>query len=510
MTALPWLLALAGLIGLVLAATAGFFAGRGSAAGSSDADRAARAAERLESERLLGAERAALAQAGEKAAGLERERDARAADGASLRAELESLRVAAFKTAETLQEQLGDSERLRTRLAAELEAERAAGAERLENARKAEEERKQLFANTRIDMANSFEKVAAGILEDKSKRFTDHNRTNIEQLLSPLREKLGEFQLKVEGLQQEGVIGRTELRMQVEALRGMNEKLSTDANNLVKALKGSSKQQGDWGEVLLIGMLEEAGLRAGQQYRVQESFATEEGRQARPDIILDLPGDKHLVIDSKVSLTSYAEYCACEDEPTRTGLLERHARSLRNHIDGLNRKQYQLLHQLRSLDFVVMFVPIEPAYLLAIAHDGNLWQRAWEKDVLLVTPGTLFPVIRTIAHIWQQEKQTKNVEDIVRQAGGLYDKVALFAESFEDVGKKIDGARSAYDKAFGQLATGKGHVLGRISKLKTLGLPTSRKMPKMFESAEAPDESIDVQESEIAGLPASAAHAPTE
>ncbi len=499
-------------VALILLALAAFMMGRGAGRRTAAGELASA---RLEAEKRIGVERALLAQAGERASALERERDLRGAELQGTRAKLEELGAlwtrsgqeaaalrqsvaslelrlrstdernhaagqAAAETIAELREQLGRAEQACTRFEAELEAERAAGAERLEAMRTAEAERRELFAGARADMAHSFETLAAGILEDKSKRFTEHNRTNIDQLLHPLREKLGEFQLKVEGLQQDGLIGRTELKTHIDALRGMNEKLSLDANNLVKALKNSSKQQGDWGEVILLGMLEEAGLQAGREYRIQESFATEEGRHARPDVILNLPGDKHLVIDSKVSLNSYTEFCACDDEGSRTQFLDRHARSLRDHIDGLSKKAYQTLHQLRSIDFVVMFVPIEPAYLLALAHDGSLWQRAWKKDVLLVSPGTLFPVIRTIAHIWQQERQTRNVEEILRQASGLYDKVAMFADSFEDVGKRIDGARNAYDKAYGQLATGSGHVLGRIGKLKTLGLKTSKKMPESF------------------------------
>ncbi len=426
-----------------------------------------------------------------KAAGLAQSVDSLEKQLAGLRERERQAEATAFALAEKLRSELGASERECVRVKAELTAERELGLERLENARKAEEERKQLFAGARADMANSFEKLAAEILEDKSRRFTDHNKTNIELLLHPLREKLGDFQGKVETLHQDGLIGRTELRTQIEALRGMNEKLSVDANNLVRALKGSSKQQGDWGELILIDMLKEAGLQQGQQFHVQASFANEEGRQSRPDVILNLPGEKHLVIDSKVSLVSYTEYCACDEEQNRKALLDQHARSLRAHIDGLSRKAYQTLHQLQSIDFMVMFVPIEPAYLLALAHDGSLWRHAWNKDVLLVSPGTLFPVIRTIAHIWQQERQTKNVEEILRHAGGLYDKVAIFAESFEDVGKKLDTARGAYDKAFGQLKTGSGHVLGRISKLKSLGLKTSRKMPAAFQADDERDEIED-------------------
>jgi DNA recombination protein RmuC len=496
-------------LAVLAGALAGFFFGRTMAASSA----------RL----ALEAEKNTSALARERVSAAERERDANASDVSSARATLEASRLeanqervkaasfeqaarslstqitaltdhqrTALQTAATLEERLRAeliaSERERVHLTTSLKAEQDLGAERLATAKKAEEERAALFAGARVDMANSFEKLAANILEDKSKRFTDHNRANIEQVLHPLRERLGEFQLKVEGLQQDGVVGRTELKTQIEALRGMNEKLSLDANNLVKALKGSSKQQGDWGELILIDMLKDAGLQEGQQFRVQASFANEEGRQSRPDVILNLPGEKHLVIDSKVSLVSYTEHCSCDDEPGRKVLLDQHARSLRAHIDGLSRKAYQTLHQLQSIDFMVMFVPIEPAYLLALAHDGSLWRHAWNKDVLLVSPGTLFPVIRTIAHIWQQERQTRNVEEILKHAGGLYDKVAIFAESFEDVGKKLDSTRGAYDKAFGQLKTGKSNVLGRIGRLKSLGLTASRKMPANFQADEEPDD----------------------
>ncbi|WP_124848194.1 DNA recombination protein RmuC [Acidipila sp. EB88] len=514
MTPVCWLLA---LISLLLGALAGFLLGRSNGMRAAHgAGEAARGAERLEAERQLGAERSARAQAVTRAEALEqahslqseellRQRRLRedsqaalgvaTAEASGLRTRIEALEAqcvrteqrerahaeTATETADRLRHQLTEAHAERVRLAAELDAERAAGAERIETMRRADAERIELFAGARADMANSFEKLAASILEDKSKRFTDHNRVNIEQVLHPLREKLGEFQLKVEGLQADGLVGRTELKSQIEALRTMNEKLSADANNLVKALKGSSKQQGDWGELILIDMLKEAGLQDGKQFRVQASFTNEEGRQARPDVILNLPGEKHLVIDSKVSLTSYTEYCACDDDASRQGFLERHARSLQNHIDGLSLKRYQTLHQLQSIDFVVMFVPIEPAYLLALAHDGGLWQRAWNKNVLLVSPGTLFPVIRTIAHIWQQERQTRNVEEILKQAGGLYDKVATFAESFEDVGKRIGAANASYEKALNQLARGTGHVLGRISKLKQLGLRTAKKMPAGFQ-----------------------------
>ncbi len=478
---------------VVAGAGLGWFAGR--SAGMRGAA-AAQAEDRLAAER---AHAAAVQQLAEQASAL------RAQAGALERqlAEAAAQARAAQASLDAQAERLLGVEREKTRLASELASEKASGEERLtlaraleseriEAARAAEAERKEYFERTRADLSNYFETTASKILEDKSKRFTDHNRSNIEQLLQPLREKLGDFGKQVDTLQKESVEGRGELRGHIETLRGLNEKLSADAGNLVKALKNSSKQQGDWGEVILIDMLTSAGLRAGSEFRMQESFANEEGRHVRPDIILNLPDDKHLVIDSKVSLTAYADYCACEDEAARKPMLDRHARSLRGHVDGLNKKKYEQLHQLRSLDFVVMFVPIEPAYLLALAHDPGLWQRAWEKDVLLVSPGTLFPVIRTIAHMWQQERQTRNVEEIVRQGGALYDKVALFAAGFEDVGKKIGAAQTSYDKAYSQLASGKGNVLSRVDKLRGLGVRSAKSMPKgMIADGEADSDDVE-------------------
>jgi DNA recombination protein RmuC len=353
--------------------------------------------------------------------------------------------------------------------------------------RQSSEEKLALLTDARTELSHQFKTLANEILDEKSKRFDEQNNASMGTLLTPLREKLSEFQTRVEALREDGIAGRSELKVQIESLRNMNEKLSIGAENLVKALKGSSKTQGDWGEVLLIGILEAAGLRAGREYRVQASFATEEGNHVRPDIILDLPNQKHLVIDSKVSLSSYSEYCACEDEESRKVFLDRHTHSLRNHMDGLSKKAYQGLHQLQSLDFVIMFVPIEPAYLLALSADGNLWQRAWARDVLLVSPSTLYPVLRTIQYAWQQERQSRNVEEIVRQGSALYDKVAVFASSFEDVGRRLGAAQSSYDKAYGQLATGRGNVLAQIEKMRALGLRKTKSMPAGMSRNEADD-----------------------
>ncbi len=482
-----WIL---GSAGLVVAACLGFVAGARSA-------RAERANEQFEAERRRAEGVQALALARAESEHLGRERDRIGAEFAAARAELEHAAQELARTRASLAAAEGDgrarAEHLREKDARLLAAESSIASlydelrttsAALESARKQieveanESEKKlKLLADAEEKLGNQFKVLAADIFREKSQRFQEESEKSLGGLLNPLRERMGEFQQRVEALQKEGLVGRTELREQLGSLKALNEQLSSEAGNLARALKGSSKTQGDWGEVLLARMLEGAGLRAGREYRVQQSFSTEEGKQARPDIILDLPGDKHLVIDSKVSLNCYTESCGCEDEGARKRLLERHAKALRDHVEDLSKKSYQALHGLRSVDFVVMFVPIEPAYLAALAHDEGLWQRAWQRDVLLVSPGTLFPVIRTIAHIWNQEKQTRSVEEIVKQAGALYDKVAGFAETFVDVGKRLDGAKVSYDKAMGQLKNGSGDVLTRLERIRQLRVPTTKRMP---------------------------------
>ena len=465
MVSFVWFVVLIGFA--IVAAIAGLLLGR---AAGARAVHAARAADRAEAERRLADARHSLA--------LEYQRDSARADAslAAARADAEARAEHALER----EESLAKAEQTISGLHAELRTKSA----ELESAKKHielealnTEKKLKLLTDAEEKLGNQFKVLAAEIFREKSQRFKEESEASLGGLLNPLRERMGEFQQRVEALQQEGLVGRTELREQLGHLKALNEQLSLEASGLARALKGSTKTQGDWGEVLLTRMLDSAGLRAGQEYHVQQSLRSEEGRQMRPDIVLDLPGDKHLVIDSKVSLNSYTEHCSAEDEPTRKQYIERHATSLRNHIDGLSKKSYQALHQLSSLDFVVMFVPIEPAYLLAIAHDDTLWQRAWERDVLLVSPGTLFPVIRTIAHIWKQEKQTRNIEEIVRQGGGLYDQVALFARTFVDVGERIETAKAAYEKARGQLTDGKGNVLRRIERLRDLGVSSTKKLP---------------------------------
>jgi DNA recombination protein RmuC len=369
-----------------------------------------------------------------------------------------------------------DRERLRDQ-AAKLQSEIAALRATLDGERSASQEKLVLLTSAREELSNQFKSLASDILEEKSRRFTEQNQDNLGNLIAPLKEKFGEFQQKVESLEKDGVAGRSELKTQIEQLRSLNERLSEDATNLVSALRGSSKTQGEWGEVVLERILESSGLRRDQEYRVQETIFREDGRRARLDIIVDLPEGRHLVLDSKVSLTDYSEYCSSVDEATRDAALGRHLASVRKHIRELSQRDYPSLYSLNSLDFVVMFVPIEPAFMLALAGDGKLWQEAWEKNILLVSPSTLLFVLRTVAHLWRQEQRNKNLQNIVRTGSDLYDKLAAFAKDLTDVGRKLDDAKGAYEEAYKKLAEGKGNVIRRAEQLRSLGIKPSKSMP---------------------------------
>ncbi len=355
---------------------------------------------------------------------------------------------------------------------------RATAAEtQLEAERKQAVEKVALLNDSRELLSNQFKALASDILEEKSKRFTEQNRTNLGLLLDPLKQKIVEFQAKVEEVQKDGIAGRSELRVQIGQLKTLNEQLSQDATNLVTALKGSSKVQGDWGEFILESLLEASGLRKGHEYRMQESLRQEDGKGARLDVVVNLPGGRHLVIDAKVSLSDYSEYCNQEGGPARETALARHLASVRNHLKGLSERNYQALYGLRSLDFVVMFVPIEPAFTLAISRDAKLWSEAWARNILLVSPSTLLFVIRTVAHLWKQEQQTQNARDIARRGAALYDKFVGFVEDLKVVGNRLTQARDSYDSAFAKLSTGQANLVKQAELLRELGVKPKKILP---------------------------------
>lgn len=367
----------------------------------------------------------------------------------------------------------------------------------LQSEQKNAQEKITLLTEARAELSNQFKALAGDILKENSKAFTEQNQTSIGQLLSPLKDKFEEFQKEVKSLNESGITGRTQLKEQIDNLAKLNTRLSDDANNLATALKGSSKTQGDWGELVLERILEASGLRKGQEYRTQESFArqepTEDGRvRARLDVIVDLPETRHIVIDSKVSLNGYNDYCGAAEDAARSEALARHLDSMRKHIRELSKCDYCSLYQISSPDFVVMFVPIEPAFTLALASDDKLWEEAWDKNVLLVSRTSLLFVLRTVAHLWRQERQTKNVQEIKDRGGELYDKLVGFATDLIEVGDSLDNARSSYDEAVKKLSTGKGNAIRQAEMLKSLGAETKKKLPLKLVELSLEDEPLEL------------------
>lgn len=347
----------------------------------------------------------------------------------------------------------------------------------LEAERSQNEEKLALLNEAREQLSNQFKALASEILEEKAKRFTEQNQTNIGQLLEPLKVKLTEFQGKVEEVYIKEGQERSALAQQVKHLMELNKQLSDDAHNLTRALKGSSKTRGNWGEMILEKILESSGLRKGYEYDVQESHTREDGSRVQPDVIIHLPEERHIIIDAKVTLNAYEEYANAEDDAERDSAVKRHVDAVRIHIKGLAEKNYQDIHGVKSLDFVLMFIPIEPAFMLAISHDNDLWQDAWKRNVLLVSPSTLLFVVRTVAHLWRQEQQNRNAQEIAKRGAELYDKLVGFVEDLKGVGNRIRQAQDEYSKAYGKFVDGRGNVIRQAEMLKALGVKPSKSMP---------------------------------
>lgn len=354
----------------------------------------------------------------------------------------------------------------------------------LESERSRAGEKLELLKNAEEQLSNRFKTLASEILEDKSRRFTEQNKTNLDQLLEPLKVKITEFQGKVQEVYVQEGKDRSALAEQVKQLMELNNQLSKDAHNLTSALKGQAKAQGNWGELILERVLEASGLRKGHEYDVQESHTREDGSRAQPDVVVHLPEDRHMIVDAKVSLTAYEAHANAETDHQRDAALKRHLDSVRAHIKELSDKNYQKLYGLQSLDFVLMFIPVEPAFMLAISHDSNLWQDAWKKNVLLVSPSTLLFVVRTVAHLWRQEQQNRNAQDIAKRGAELYDKLVGFVEDLNSLGAKLKQAQTAYDGAFNKFTGGKGNVIRQAEMLKELGVKPTKQLPQsMIDSA---------------------------
>ena len=338
---------------------------------------------------------------------------------------------------------------------------------------KLDEESKRLIEQQK-QLQTQFENMANEIFEKRSEKFAEQNQKNIDQILKPLGEKIKSFEQSVEDKYLKDQKNKAGLSEQIKLLQETNQKISQDANNLAKALKGDSKVQGDWGELQLEVLLEKSGLNKGVHFRTQNSLKDEEGNDKRPDCIIDLPDDKNLIIDSKVSLSAYEKYVNSEDELKKQVLLKQHLESIKKHIKDLSGKDYPNLYSINTPDYVLMFIPIEPALTLALQEDGEIFNLALNKNIILVSTSTLMATMRTVSFIWQQENQKKNVLEIARQSGALYEKFIGFTNDLEGVGKAIDNAHKKYEAAQNKLISGRGNLVNSVEKIKKLGAKTNK------------------------------------
>ncbi|HEY9168912.1 MAG TPA: DNA recombination protein RmuC [Lutibacter sp.] len=333
--------------------------------------------------------------------------------------------------------------------------------------------------------SKEFEILASKILEEKSVKFTEQNKENLKNILSPLQEKIQTFERKVEDTHKESIDYHAALRQQILGLKDLNLQMSKDTINLTKALKGDSKTQGNWGELVLERVLEKSGLEKDREYFVQQSFNNEEGKRILPDVVIHLPDGKKMVIDSKVSLTAYEQFVNSDDDNDKSQFLKEHVNSLKRHIEQLSEKRYEDIYKIESPDFVLLFIPIEPAFAVALNTDNQLYNKAFERNIVIVTPTTLLATLRTIDSMWNNEKQQRNAIEIARQAGALYDKFEGFIADLTNVGKKMDEAKAEYRGAMNKLFEGKGNLIISVEKLKKMGAKSKKSLPQnIIERAE--------------------------
>jgi DNA recombination protein RmuC len=345
---------------------------------------------------------------------------------------------------------------------------------RLTEERKQAAEKLELLQDAREQLRLEFQNLAHRIFEDKSRRFTDQSRANLDQVLNPLREQLKDFEKKVDDTYQKEARERFSLRQEVIRLQDLNQQIQTDAVNLTNALKGQSKTQGTWGEVILERVLEQSGLHKGREYEAQGSYRDAQGRLLRPDIVVHLPENKDIIIDSKVSLTAYEKYVNATDDDLRAQAVRQHLVSLHAHIKDLQGKHYETLPEITSLDFVLMFIPVEGAFMLALQEDDNFFRKSFEHNIMIVSPSTLLVTLRTIQNIWRYEYQNRNAMEIARQAGNLYDHFVRFVVELEKVGDLLEKARQAYDQTHKRLSTGRGNLVRRAENLRELGIQNTK------------------------------------
>jgi DNA recombination protein RmuC len=363
------------------------------------------------------------------------------------------------------------------RLEAALDSERKQGLGRIESLNEAKEA-----------LTSQFKNLANEILEDKSKRFTEQNVANLDALLKPLQTKLSEFKEQVNTSYGNEARERFALKSEIERLANLNLRMSDETRSLTQALKGDSKVQGNWGELVLESILESSGLRKGEEYLVQDSHTQVDGSRLQPDVVVKLPEGRSLVVDSKVSITAYSRHAEASDPVIAEQELAAHIQSLRQHIQGLSSKNYSSLYGIGSVDFVLMFVPIEPAFLLALKTAPNLYQEALAKNIVLVCPSTLMATLRTVAHLWRQDSQNRNALEIAKQCGTLYDKFVGFVDDLEKLGQRLDQAQTSYHDAFNKLKSGKGNLIRTAEKVRELGVKPSKNISApLIESSTDPE-----------------------
>jgi len=348
-----------------------------------------------------------------------------------------------------------------------------------ENLQQINQKREEEIELRQEQLRKDFELLATKILDEKSEKFTLQNKENIKSILNPLQEKIKTFEEKVDLTQKESISMHSALKTQLEGLKDLNQQMTKEATNLTRALKGDSKMQGNWGELVLERVLEKSGLEKDREYFVQQSFTLPNGSRVLPDVVLHLPDNKKMIIDSKVSLTDYERYVNAEDDD-RSNFLKGHVNSIKKHVDQLSDKNYQDLYDIESPDFVLMFIPIEPAFAVVVNEDNSIYNKAFEKNIVIVTPSTLLATLRTIDSMWNNEKQQQNAIEIARQAGALYDKFEGLVTDLTGVGKKIDGAKSDYSAAMNKLVEGKGNLITSVEKLKKLGAKAKKSLPETY------------------------------
>lgn len=345
-----------------------------------------------------------------------------------------------------------------------------------------------VIADARQQLTDNFKALASQILDDKTAKFTATNEARLNELLNPLKERLKEFQGKVEQTHLDDVRERSSLKQELKRLMELNQQVSQDAKNLTTALKGEAKTQGTWGEMILERVLQSAGLVRDREYVVQENLVADDGSRQQPDVRICLPDNRNLIVDSKVSLVAYERYASADTDEARAAALAQHLASLRNHIRGLGEKNYPALYGLDSLDFVLLFVPVEPAFMVAIQADPDLYDSAWRRNVVIVSPTTLMATARVVDNVWRLERQNRNVQKIAEQAGGMHDEFVLFVKELARVSDQFAGAGEALDKAMKKLSTGRGNLVRRTDELRRLGAKAKRELPAPLLEASLGDE----------------------